>query len=175
MSKTFFAVCVALICAAHITQADEPSRPNIIFLLTDDQRDNSFGAMGHPFVKTPNVDRLLRQSVRFSNTYIAEPTCSPSRVALLTGMHERVNGVGFTSSYQLTEAQWRADAIPLCCGKAGYYTGFIGKFGVEYYTFKGQAGTGIRFLVRLTTGGPGSFPRIRTVPVARRTTRPRRT
>ena len=113
-------------------------RPNVIFLLSDDQRDNSFGAMGHPFVKTPNVDRLLEQSVRFSNTYIAEPTCSPSRVALLTGMHERVNGIGFTSSYQLTESQWQR-TYPALVRKAGYYTGFIGKFGVEYYTFKGGA------------------------------------
>jgi arylsulfatase A-like enzyme len=94
--------------------------------------------MGHPFVETPNVDRLLQQSVRFSNTYIAEPTCSPSRVALLTGMHERVNGVGFTSSYQLTEAQWQ-QTYPALLRKAGYYTGFIGKFGVEYYSFKGRA------------------------------------
>jgi arylsulfatase A-like enzyme len=120
------------------TDARGQSRPNIIFLLTDDQRDNSFGAMGHPFVQTPNVDRLLKQSVRFSNTYIAEPTCSPSRVALLTGMHERVNGVGFTSSYQLTASQWRR-TYPALVRKAGYYTGFIGKFGVQYYTFRGEA------------------------------------
>jgi len=113
-------------------------KPNIIFLLTDDQRDNSFASMGHSFVKTPNVDRLLERSVRFCNTYIAEPTCSPSRVALLTGMHERVNGVGFTSSYNLTEAQWRR-TYPALVREAGYYTGFIGKLGVEYYTFKGQA------------------------------------
>ncbi|NQT38066.1 MAG: sulfatase-like hydrolase/transferase [Planctomycetes bacterium] len=113
------------------------TRPNIIFLLTDDQRDNTFGAMGHPFVKTPNVDRLLGQSVRFSNTYIAEPVCSPSRVSYLTGMHERVHGVGFTSSYQLTEAQWER-TYPALLRKAGYHTGFIGKFGVEYYTFRGQ-------------------------------------
>jgi arylsulfatase A-like enzyme len=118
--------------------ANGQSRPNIIFLLTDDQRDNIFAAMGHPFVKTPNVDRLLRQSVRFGNAYIAEPTCSPSRTALLTGMHERVNGVGFTSSYQLTPAQWRR-TYPALLRKAGYYTGFVGKFGVEYYTFKGRA------------------------------------
>lgn len=80
----------------------EGTRPNIIFLLTDDQRDNTFAAMGHPWVKTPHFDRLLAQSVRFSNTYVAEPVCSPSRVSLFTGMHERVHGVGFTSSYQLT-------------------------------------------------------------------------
>ncbi len=114
------------------------SRPNIIFLLTDDQRDNTLGAMGHPFIKTPHLDRLLRESIRFSNTYSAEPTCSPSRVALLTGMHERVNGIGFTSSYQLTEEQWER-TYPAILRKAGYYTGFIGKFGVEYYTFHGNA------------------------------------
>ena len=114
-------------------------RPNIIFILTDDQRDNTFSAMGHPFVKTPNVDRLLSQSVRFKNTYIAEPVCSPSRVSLLTGMHERVHGIGFTSSYQLTEDQW-SRSYPALVKKAGYYTGFVGKFGVEYYSFRGKAG-----------------------------------
>ncbi|HUT95083.1 MAG TPA: sulfatase-like hydrolase/transferase [Thermoguttaceae bacterium] len=143
-------VLVAALVAATASAAEEAparagrdahgrsQRPNIIFLLTDDQRDNSFGAMGHPFVKTPNVDRLLEQSVRFSNTYIAEPTCSPSRAALFTGMHERVNGIGFTSSYQLTQSQWER-TYPALVRKAGYHTGFIGKFGVEYYTFKGQA------------------------------------
>jgi len=144
-------VLVAVLVAAAASAAEkgpvragrdahgQSQRPNIIFLLSDDQRDNTFGAMGHPFVKTPNVDRLLDQSVRFSNTYIAEPTCSPSRVALLTGVHERVNGIGFTSSYQLTESQWQR-TYPALLRKAGYHTGFIGKFGVEYYTFKGRAG-----------------------------------
>jgi arylsulfatase A-like enzyme len=113
----------------------QSNRPNIIFLLTDDQRDNTFAAMGHPFVKTPNVDRLLQQSVRFTNAYIAEPTCSPSRTAYFTGMHERVNGVGFTSSYQLTGEQWQR-TYPALLRDAGYHTGFIGKFGVEYYAFK---------------------------------------
>jgi arylsulfatase A-like enzyme len=117
---------------------NKSSRPNIIFLLTDDQRDNTLGAMGHPFVKTPNLDRLLSQSVRFTNTYIAEPVCAPSRVSLLTGMHERVHGVGFTSSYMLTEEQWER-SYPALLRKAGYHTGFVGKFGVEHYTFKGRA------------------------------------
>jgi arylsulfatase A-like enzyme len=118
--------------------AQKASRPNIIFLLTDDQRDNTFGAMGHAFVKTPNVDQLLGRSVRFSNAYIAEPVCSPSRVSLLTGMSERMHGVGFTSSYQLTDAQWDR-TYPALLRKSGYHTGFVGKFGVEYYTFRGRA------------------------------------
>ena len=116
----------------------QTERPNIIFLLTDDQRDNTFGGMGHDWVKTPHIDQLIEQGVRFSHAYIAEPTCSPSRTSLFTGMHERINGVGFTSSYQLNEAQWEK-TYPSLLRKGGYYTGFIGKFGVEHYTFKGKA------------------------------------
>lgn len=112
--------------------------PNIIFLLTDDQRDNTLGGMGHPYVKTPNLDQLLKKSLRFKNTYIAEPVCSPSRVSYLTGVHERVHGVGFSSSYKLTEEQWQ-HSYPALLKKAGYHTGFIGKIGIEYYTFKGKA------------------------------------
>lgn len=119
-------------------------KPNIIFLLTDDQRDNSFGIMGHEFVKTPHVDTLIQNGVRFSNAYIAEPTCAPSRVSFFTGMHERVNGVGFTSSYKLNEEQWE-QTYPAVLKRGGYYTGFIGKFGLEYYTFKGQAKTKFDF------------------------------
>ena len=112
--------------------------PNIIFLLTDDQRDNTFSITGHPVIRTPNIDGLISQGVRFSNTYTAEPICSPSRTSLFSGVHERVHGVGFTSSYKLTEEQW-AQTYPAMLRDAGYYTGFIGKFGIEYYTFKGKA------------------------------------
>ncbi|MEM9280903.1 MAG: sulfatase-like hydrolase/transferase [Verrucomicrobiota bacterium] len=113
-------------------------RPNLVFLFTDDQRDNTFGAMGHPFVKTPHVDALIGDSVRFTNCYTAEPVCAPSRVSIFTGMHERIHGIGFTSSYDLTEAQWER-TYPARLRAAGYHTGFVGKFGVEYYTFRGNA------------------------------------
>ncbi len=150
MNKACIVLVLALLVQGASAEADNEAarrsengaygkpQPNIIFLLTDDQRDNSFAAMGHRFVKTPNVDSLLDKSVRFSNTYVAEPTCSPSRAALFTGMHERVNGVGFTSSYKLTESQWQR-TYPALVRKGGYYTGFVGKFGVEYYTFRGRA------------------------------------
>lgn len=136
LALAVYLVCLAVVSAKQVVEASR--RPNIIFLLTDDQRDNTFGIMGHPWVKTPHIDRLIKRGVRFSNAYIAEPTCSPSRTAFFTGMHERVNGVGFTSSYQLTEAQWDK-SYPALMRKGGYYTGFIGKFGVEYHTFRGQA------------------------------------
>lgn len=137
---TILGCLVALIFfSAEVSALDNSgSRPNIIFLLTDDQRDNTFGIMGHNWVKTPNIDSLIESGVRFSNAYIAEPTCAPSRVSLFTGMHERVHGVGFTSSYKLNEKQWEK-SYPALLRESGYYTGFIGKFGVQYYTFRGQA------------------------------------
>ncbi|MEM9017578.1 MAG: sulfatase-like hydrolase/transferase [Verrucomicrobiota bacterium] len=131
-------VAALLFCLAPPVATKAEERPNLIFLLTDDQRDNTFGAMGHSFVKTPHVDELLSKSVRFRNTYIAEPVCSPSRVSYFTGVHEKVHGVGFTSSYQLTESQWEG-TYAARLREAGYHTGFVGKFGLEYYTFKGNA------------------------------------
>lgn len=135
--KCLFILLPASFLIAH-SQIRAADRPNIVFLLTDDQRDNTLGGMGHPFVKTPNLDALMRDSVRFRNTYIATPVCAPSRVSYFTGMPERVHGVGFSSSYELTEDQWER-TYPALLRKAGYHTGFVGKFGVEYYTFKGKA------------------------------------
>lgn len=58
--------------------------------------------MGHPWIKTPHVDDLLKKSTRFSNAYIAEPICRPSRASLLLGCHERVHRIGFSSKRKLT-------------------------------------------------------------------------
>jgi len=121
-------------CQGSSSKTESSSKPNIIFLLSDDQRDNTFGAMGCSFVQTPNVDKLLQNGVRFSNTYVATPVCSPSRVSIFTGMHERIHGVGFSSSYKLTEEQWE-QTYPALLRENGYYTGFVGKFGVEHYSF----------------------------------------
>ncbi|MHC4124136.1 MAG: sulfatase-like hydrolase/transferase [Planctomycetota bacterium] len=112
--------------------------PNIIFLLTDDQRARTLGCSGHSVIKTPNLDKLAKQGIRFTNAFIAEPTCAPSRVTYFTGQYERVHGVGFSSEHKLTETQWE-QTYPAQLRQAGYYTGFIGKFGVENYVFKGNA------------------------------------
>ena len=62
---------LATLAELHAADAPQPAaKPNIIFLLTDDQRDNTLGAMGHPFVNTPNLDRLVQDSVRFRNAWI---------------------------------------------------------------------------------------------------------
>ncbi len=130
-------IVVFLVGCSSKNESESAEQPNIIFLLADDLRDDSFHAMGHPHIKTPNIDKLINQGVRFDNTYIAEPICAPSRVSIFTGMYERLHGVGFSSSYQLTEEQWEK-SYPAIMKRNSYYTGFIGKFGVEYYAFRDQ-------------------------------------
>ena len=61
-------------------------KPNIIFILTDDQGYGDVNAHGHPYLKTPHTNKLRSQSVSFDNFYVS-PSCSPTRAALLTGMH----------------------------------------------------------------------------------------
>ena len=116
---------------------NDKKRPNIILLFSDDQRDGTFGAMGHPWVQTPNVDQLIKGGIQFRNTYIATPVCAQSRISLFTGLPERVHGVGFSSAYNLTEQQWR-QSYPSLVRASGYHTGFIGKFGVLYHTFEAE-------------------------------------
>jgi len=128
---------VGLSSRLHAAES-ENTPPNIIFILTDDQRDNTFGAMGHPVIQTPHLDALMAESTRFRNAYAPTPVCAPSRISYLTGMPERLHGVGFSSSYVLTAEQWE-QTYPAVLRRNGYYTGFVGKFGVEYYTFQGKA------------------------------------
>lgn len=113
-------------------------RPNIIFLLTDDQRADAMSIAGHAVVQTPNIDRLARDGVRYSNAFTVQPICAPSRFAFLSGQYERVSGLGFNSPYQVSEKQWSL-TYPALLRKAGYFTGFIGKFGVQYYSLDGSA------------------------------------
>ncbi|MCF7568256.1 sulfatase-like hydrolase/transferase [Sabulilitoribacter arenilitoris] len=110
------------------SQSDEKiTRPNLLFILSDDQRDNSFSGMGHPWVETPNVDKLLSKGIRFKNAYIAEPTCMPSRAAIMLGNHERINRNGFSSDHKTTKSQWE-DSYPALLKKANYRTGYVGKW-----------------------------------------------
>lgn len=127
------------VSAPRVTSARETdSRPNIIFLLTDDQRAGTFSISGHPIIRTPHIDALVSKGIRFTNAYVVEPTCMPSRASFFTGMYERVHGIGFSSTGTLSEEQW-AQSYPALLRTNGYYTGFIGKFGLERYAFTGNA------------------------------------
>jgi arylsulfatase A-like enzyme len=125
-------------CVQQVNRhSSSKKRLNIIFLLTDDQRARTLSISDHPIINTPSLDRLASNGVRFTNAFVADPTCMPSRVTFLTGLYERVHGVGFSSEHDLTQEQW-SYTYPALLGKNGYYTGFIGKLGVERYPFRGS-------------------------------------
>ncbi|MFK7831326.1 MAG: sulfatase-like hydrolase/transferase [Congregibacter sp.] len=113
-------------------------RPNIIFLLTDDQRADTLSIAGNSAVRTPHIDALASNGVRYTNAFTVEPICAPSRFAFLSGQYERTSGLGFNSPYQVSDKQW-SQTYPALLREAGYFTGFIGKFGVQYYSLTGSA------------------------------------
>ncbi len=102
-------------------------RPNILFILIDDMRWDSFGAAGHPFLQTPHLDRLAREGARFTNAFVTTPLCSPSRASFLTGQYVQTHGVvgntpaGAPISHKL-------ETFPKLLRAAGYRTGYFGKW-----------------------------------------------
>ena len=97
-----------------------PKRPNIVFILTDQQRYDTVAALGFDYMITPNLDRLARRGTAFENMYITSPSCSPSRASLFTGVYPHTNGV-----FRNDEAWsycWVKDLA-----EAGYRTVNVGK------------------------------------------------
>ena len=101
-------------------------KPNIIFILTDDQGYGDISAHGNPILKTPNLDRLHTESARFTDFHVS-PTCAPTRAALLTGRHEFRNGVTHTVE-ERERLAIEAVTLPQALERAGYRTGIFGKW-----------------------------------------------
>ena len=124
--------------------------PNILFLLTDDQRADALGCAGNPIIQTPNVDRLAEQGVLFENSFVTTSICAVSRASFFTGQYARTHGIhGFRTP--LT-AEQHAASYPELVRAAGYRTGFIGKYGVgrtlpreRFDFFEGFSGQGRYF------------------------------
>ncbi len=105
-------------------------RPNIIFILTDDQRWDALGYAGNEIVQTPEMDTLATQGTYFSHAMVTTPICSASRASLFTGLYERTHRYTFQTGP--IREEYMANAYPRLLKAAGYYTGFFGKFGVNY-------------------------------------------
>ncbi|MCP5118490.1 MAG: sulfatase [bacterium] len=118
----------APLAAAPAVLAQRNRRPNIIFLLTDDQRWDALGCMGNPIIRTPNVDAMAAGGVTFTNNFVTTSICMTSRATFFTGLYARTHGINdFATSF--TEQQYAA-TYPLVMRGAGYQTGFVGKWGV---------------------------------------------
>ena len=127
----FAIVFAVLACVRPATAAAEP-RPNFLFIITDDQRYDAVGVVQQelgdrgrfPWFKTPGMDRLAREGVRFRNAFVVNALCSPSRANFLTGRYSHHNGV--VNNHTPLGADQATHASLLRA--AGYTTAYFGKW-----------------------------------------------
>lgn len=113
------------------TFAAEPAssavrRPNVVIVLTDDQRYDELGCTGHPAVRTPHLDALAARGTLFDRAFVTSPICAPSRAILVSGQLERCSTIGFAGNRAFSRAQWD-ETLFAVLRRAGYFTGLIGK------------------------------------------------
>lgn len=104
--------------------------PNIILIMTDQQRSDTIGALGAPWMKTPVLDRLAKEGVAFNNCYTTSPVCVGARASLFTGMYPHAAGV-FTNFHP-----WQPNWVEMLAN-AGYHCASIGKMHINPYDAKG--------------------------------------
>jgi arylsulfatase A-like enzyme len=132
------------------------NRPNIILVMTDDQGYGDFGGNNNPIVKTPVLDQIAKQSIRFTDFHV-DPTCSPTRAALMSGQYSLRAGVWHTvmGRHILSD---KHVTLPERLKNAGYKTGMVGKWHLgDNYPFRPQD-QGFDHVVMHGAGGVGQTP-----------------
>ncbi len=118
--------CLAAVLLGALASHAADSRPNMVVVLVDDLRWDDVGFGGHPFSRTPHLDRIAREGVRFENAFATTPLCSPSRATILTGLYAHTHGI--TDNTDRSPASHQLVTFPLLLQKAGYDTAFVGKW-----------------------------------------------
>ncbi len=119
-------VAILVSLAARSRAAEDGPPPNIVVILVDDLRWDDIGCAGHPFVRTPNIDRIAREGARFRNAFCTTPLCSPVRASLLTGLYTQHHGV--LDNTNRSKASHKLKTFPCVLQQAGYETAYIGKW-----------------------------------------------
>ena len=127
MTRWFMLFLTAFLFAPPIEATTK--KPNILFLLTDDQRFDLLSCAGHPILKTPNIDGLAGRGVRFRNMFVTTSICVASRASILTGKYERTHK--YTFNTPPIAAEHCESSFPSLLKRSGYRTGLIGKLGVS--------------------------------------------
>jgi len=115
---------ILLFPASAVAATHEKHQPNIVFILSDNQRWDFMGCAGHPFVKTPSMDRLAGEGILFKNAFVTTAICSPSRASFLTGQYAHTHGVKKNITVWNNDNETFLELLK----KAGYDTSFIGKW-----------------------------------------------
>lgn len=106
----------------------QTKKPNIIFILTDDQRWDALGIAGNKIIQTPQIDTLATSGTYFKNAFSTTPICAASRASILTGLYERTHG--YTFQKPKLRAPYAEMIYPKIFKDHGYHVGFFGKLGV---------------------------------------------
>ena len=129
------AACLSILVLAACAPAEPEGaqgdlvRPNVVVVLTDDQRFDSMGCTGNPHVETPELDRLAREGVLYSRSYVVTSLCCPARATLLAGLYTHETGIRSNSDTGPFLANARG--FPERLQRVGYRTGFVGKWHIE--------------------------------------------
>jgi hypothetical protein len=119
---------VAIACLTSFAAAAEspdaaPRRPNVLFIFTDDHAQHAISAYGSKVNQTPHLDRIAATGARFTNSFVTNSICTPSRATLLTGQYSHMNGVPVFNRFDGSR-----DTLAKRMQAAGYHTGVIGKW-----------------------------------------------
>src|SRR6185295_8094367 len=125
VSATIIALMIFASLAPARPAAGQQLRPNIVFILIDDLRWDELGIAGHPYLKTPNIDRIGKEGAMFRNAFLTDPLCSPSRAGFLTGQYAHINGI--IDNVDRSAVSHRLMTFPRLLNQSGYETAFIGK------------------------------------------------
>lgn len=130
MNIRLVSILILLSAVSACRQSDTRlERPNIVFILTDDQRWDAVGYVGNRVIHTPEIDRLAAEGTKFVNAFSTTPICAASRASYLTGLHERTHR--YTFQVAKVRDEYLEASYPRILRNNGYYTGFVGKLGVN--------------------------------------------
>lgn len=107
-----------------LLSARAANRPNVILFIADDVSWNDYGCYGNSAARTPNIDRLARGGIRFTEAYLTASSCSPSRSSIITGRYPHNNGKAAELHLPIA---WNLPWFPALLREAGYYTALSGK------------------------------------------------
>ena len=143
----------ALVCIAAPGANAQADRLNFVIVVVDDMRWDDFGAGGHPFVETPNMDRVASEGVMFTNAFTTTPLCSPARASLLTGLYAHTHGI--IDNTDRAARSHELDTFPQRLDEAGYDTAFVGKW---HMGSDGSRRPGFDYWVSLSGQGSNEDP-----------------